>query len=367
VIKQHVVEDWPDVKRRWEAWWQRELIDRAIICVTAPRQEARPPKHDDVDPETQWTDVDTMVRRGLTTVAATYYGGEALPMCFNPTSVGHALYFGCPVHYTAGATWVDPAPLGPDGDLVLTGWRQSPWWRWAADTAGAFARGSEGRYFPLPWNGNHTGDILAAIRGVENLMIDIALHPSWVTRAARALSDILVEVHDELWACIVRETTGSIEGSCNHIGAWSPIRTWVFDCDISCMLSPETFGDLFVPPMVEAMQPIHHRIYHLDGPGAIHHLDTLLSIPELHAIEWVPGAGQGNDALTWTPLLRRIQHAGKGVVVSVPFGQVEALLQEVRPEGLCIRTRCPSETEARRLLDRATQVQHPRRLYQGAL
>jgi len=29
----HLVEDWPMVKRRWAAWWERRIIDRPLMCV----------------------------------------------------------------------------------------------------------------------------------------------------------------------------------------------------------------------------------------------------------------------------------------------------------------------------------------------
>ena len=34
---EEIVEDWPTVKKRWEAWWQREIRDRVPVQVTAPR------------------------------------------------------------------------------------------------------------------------------------------------------------------------------------------------------------------------------------------------------------------------------------------------------------------------------------------
>ena len=36
-IMKEIVEDWPHVKERWRAWWERDLYDRALICVTAQR------------------------------------------------------------------------------------------------------------------------------------------------------------------------------------------------------------------------------------------------------------------------------------------------------------------------------------------
>ena len=48
----------------------------------------------------------------------------------------------------------------------------------------------------------------------------------------------------------------------------------------------------------------------LDGPDAIRHLDSLLSLPKLSGIQWIPGAGSPSVS-EWIPLLKRIQKAGK--------------------------------------------------------
>ena len=98
-----------------------------------------------------------------------------------------------------------------------------------------------------------------------------------------------------------------VEGSLNCVGCWSPGRTMGLDCDFSCMISPRDFQEIFLPPLLETMATVDHRIYHLDGPGAIPHLERLLSIPELQTIQWVPGAG--SEAIR-TPLEGRSKRGG---------------------------------------------------------
>jgi hypothetical protein len=122
-----------------------------------------------------------------------------------------------------------------------------------------------------------------------------------------------------------------------------------FDCDISCMVSPRQFEKLFLPPLLETMHTVDHRIYHLDGTVALQHLDLLLSLPELQAIQWVPGSGH-EDVLQWVPLIRRIQKAGKCIQVFAEVKDIPKLLGEVSARGLCIVTRCDSEQEARDLI-----------------
>ena len=60
--------------------------------------------------------------------------------------------------------------------------------------------------------------------------------------------------------------------------------------------------------------------------------------------------------MDWIPLLQRIQSKGKGVQVYVSPVEVEPLLREVKPEGLLIHTGCRSEEEARRLVERVSEL-----------
>lgn len=212
-----------------------------------------------------------------------------------------------------------------------------------------FAQACKGRYFVLPFWGNHAGDTLAVVRGPQSFYMDIALNPGWVKSAVKIVSDIQIELYEELSKLMSPEITG-VEGSLNYVGCWSPTKTLAFDCDISYSISPEAFKELFLPPLIETMHTVDHRIYHLDGAGALRHLNTLLDIPELHAIQWVPGAGDAGGIMQWIPLIRRIQSKGKGIVVYVGAEEVEPLLKQVKHEGLCIVTSCRAEKEARKLI-----------------
>jgi hypothetical protein len=101
------------------------------------------------------------------------------------------------------------------------------------------------------------------------------------------------------------------------------------------MISREHFNEYFLPSIEEQTRMVARTIYHLDGPGAIKHMDALLGIPRLTGIQWVQGAG-GGSMLDYLPLLKRIQKAGKLVFVSCLKREVERLWQELDPRGLYI-------------------------------
>lgn len=354
-----VKEDWEAVKQRFIHWWANEVYDRALVLVTAPKEGAARAEWPGgaVSPEIPWTDIAYMTWRMDEAIRTTYYGGEALPVFWHNWSAGHALLLGCEPRFAPDTVWTDPLPVAGDRYPPIEFQRQGRWWPWMRDCTLRAAQASLGRSFVMPMWGNHAGDNLALIRGSQRLMLDVAENPDWVRQAARKVSDILLEVYSELWPLVDASITG-IEGSIDYCDMWSPGRTMGFDCDISCMLSQEQFEDLFLPPLIETMRTVDHCIYHLDGAVALHHLDRLLSVPEIDAIQWVPGEGR-DDIRQWIPLIRRIQKAGKAIQVFAAAGDVPALLREVSARGLCIVTSCASEPEARRLVDEVARLSGP--------
>jgi hypothetical protein len=95
---------------------------------------------------------------------------------------------------------------------------------------------------------------------------------------------------------------------------------------------------------------VERTLYHLDGPGAVRHVDSLLSLPYLDGIQWVPGAG-AKPTVEWLPLLTKIQDAGKLVYAYCDQNNVRKILSELRPEGVMLVTSCESVEEAERLLE----------------
>ena len=62
----------------------------------------------------------------------------------------------------------------------------------------------------------------------------------------------------------------------------------MLQCDLSYMISPQMFGRFVLPELAASCRRLGNPAYHLDGPGEIPHVDMLLSIPELRAMQYVP-------------------------------------------------------------------------------
>jgi hypothetical protein len=120
------------------------------------------------------------------------------------------------------------------------------------------------------------------------------------------------------------------------------------------MISQKDFRRFALPYLREQCQRIDYTLYHLDGVDALRHLDAVLEIEKLKAVQWTPGAGQpqgGNPC--WYDLYRRIRKAGKSVMPCwVEPQELRPLLDQVGPEGLNILMHFRSERE----IDKAVRI-----------
>lgn len=68
-------------RQRVEAWWNHEIIDRAVIKVTAPAgKPAAPEAEVNGGFESHFTDPDVVIPLAESRLARTYFGGEAFPV-----------------------------------------------------------------------------------------------------------------------------------------------------------------------------------------------------------------------------------------------------------------------------------------------
>ncbi|NOY74576.1 MAG: hypothetical protein GXP32_02140 [Kiritimatiellaeota bacterium] len=102
------------------------------------------------------------------------------------------------------------------------------------------------------------------------------------------------------------------------------------------MVSTEMFEDFFLPGVIRECEAFEASIYHLDGLDALRYLDSLLDVPALNAIQWVWGTGN-ERASDWIDVFQRCQNAGKGVQITCELDELDAIIANLRPEGVWLR------------------------------
>jgi hypothetical protein len=73
--------DLAEAARCWEAYCAGEIIDRPVVCVTAPRA-GYPQGRNITYQERALGDIGTVITQALANAEATYWGGEAVPSFF---------------------------------------------------------------------------------------------------------------------------------------------------------------------------------------------------------------------------------------------------------------------------------------------
>ena len=343
-------DDWPRTRRRLEAWWRGELLDRCTILVTAPRKGVTPrevtaPR----DVKERWTNPDYVIERLLARCEGAFFGGEAIPFTMlnvGPTCIGQ--FLGCDVVYQESTTWKRPFVDDWDRDCPTVAFDPDNGnWRDVVRLTEAAVEAAPGRFMAGVTDLGGYSDALSAFRGPERLCMDLIDCPEKILRLREPIIGVWKRMFDHLQGIVARR----LEGSIGWMGIWAAGTTFHPQCDFSCMVSTAMFEAFFLPALLEQFRHIDCTIYHLDGPGAVRHLDSLLAIDHdtLRAIQWVPGAGTGTK-VQWIPLLKRIQAAGKNVVMSAEVHEVEPLMRELSSRGLMLIVEAPTEDDARALL-----------------
>lgn len=339
--------DWEETKARYEAWWRGEVLDRVCIAVSAPKKEPRavlPPR----DNRSRWLDANWRIEAWEASLEATYFGGEAFPC---PTIlIGSPAFYGCELVFQETTIWAKKYIDWERGDSVQFK-PDSEHWLAVSSMLEKIVERAKGRFFVgIPTIGSPT-DTLSSLRTAGELCLDIILRPQRLRAVLSQLQTDWFRIYNHFH----RLTSRHQSGSSAWLSVWSPGTYYPLQCDFSCMISAKQFEE-FVLPEIEAQSTwLDHSLYHLDGPGAIHHLDALLSLEELDGIQWVPGAGSP-PPMDWEELLLKIQKAGKNLHISIAIGDVEKALRRLKPEGLFIATSASSPEEAEELLATARKL-----------
>ncbi len=198
----------------------------------------------------------------------------------------------------------------------------------------------------------HAGlDALVGLRGPQDLCIDSIDTPEFLDKGAFAVLPGYKEVLSDHYN-ITSKYQG---GTTNWMGIWHPKLWYVTSCDFSCMISEEMFSNHVMPELLEEIDFLDASVYHLDGPDALKHLDSLLEIKKLDGVQWVYGAGQPT-ASHWIPTIRKIQGAGKMVNIVAEPNELEILLKNVPPQGIMYNLTAASEQEAKDLIAMAERI-----------
>ena len=324
------------IEQAWAEWWAGELERPIVIIASGPPIVQADPREftREFISETPIDEVLDFYQPRLENIR---YSADALPTFF-PSWVGEI----------GKRSKVDPETLTVWGDVgePIPFENIHP----AYDPNHVRSRGMQFRARAVErWGGKVTishGGLMVGLHSLmssrtpSQLLLDLYEAPDEVIRASKELTDVAIRHYDESYD-IINIKKGN-RGTTDWLPLWSPERYHMYQCDFIAMISPEMFERFVMSDLDRCFRRTNHAFYHLDGPGAIRHLDMLLSLESLRGVQWNP-APQKPRASDWIPLLKRIKDGGKLCLVSVDPDGARQIVREIGGRGVCLITHSPPE------------------------
>ena len=343
----------------YEKFWTRTQTNRPTLHMTYndPKPGNDLPYHYPANPEEQWLDEVNNYYWFKNWVRNSGVLAEGVPTLFTNLGAGclsaclgggyklapSTIWFAPPIVHS----WDNPpAPVLDEQSLM---------WQHVVRLQNYYAHDPEICFSITDLGG--IMDIVASLRGTENLLYDLYDDPEAVKAYSAKVTDQWFIAYDKQIEVIRK--AGLPYASWMGIPSekpWYPLQ-----CDFCAMISPAQFEEFVLPDLVRQTEYMERSIYHLDGPGELPHLDMLLDIPGLTGIQWVPGDGRPHTAdPAWFDIFRRIQDKKKNLVLLGAISEdnidrAERLIKSIDPTGVYISCHFSSRERAEDMLEKITR------------
>ena len=329
--------DFAETYERMQAFWRNAVLDRPLTMFTLykpPAEQIDLPEKEHPTSEARWLDAEFQASWALANLGNQEFLGDTLPIAFpNLGPEIFSAFYGCPIHFgDYGTSWSEP---------ILEDWNQAaalkldwnhPLLRKLEEMTEALLAVGKDKFIVGMTDWHPGGDALAAFRDPRHLALDMIDHLDAVKSLLGRIEADYFAVYDHYYKKLRQHG--------QPITSWTPLvhegKYYIPSNDFSIMISKRMYDEVFLPGIRRECQFLERSIYHLDGPGALRHLDSILSIPELNALQWVPGAGREVFSL-WVDVYRKAQAAGKGIQVNCRLEEIETIMQTLSPRGMFLQ------------------------------
>jgi hypothetical protein len=344
--------DFEESRVRWDAFWKNEN-KHPLVHIVIPKEGVKP-----VDKPLYMAghngDFSPVIEQVYNWADTHEFIGDALPFYQVEFGPDHfSTFLGADMEYSKDSNTTSWAvPFVKDwGSAVLKFRKDSPWWERTVKFIRALRKDLDGMVLIAAPTLVAGMDCLAAIRGVQELLMDTVECPEKVKRALDMKCLAYEEIADELFKELGQKEIGSV----NRHGLYSSGKLAIPQCDFSCMISPDMY-DEFVAPFVEKeTEYLDASEYHLDGPGALVHLERICSFKKLGIVQWVPGAGDAG-LKDWTDLYKKLDTLGKGMIIHETLEYYRKLLPQIKTRQLFLKTDAKDRKEAESILEELTSL-----------
>lgn len=321
-------EDWARVRENYSKWWENKL-DRPLIPVRMTgRDPGRPQPYAPLLWQNNCDRLDIpakdVIDRLDHELSRFEFLGDAFPYVnfdsFGPGVI--AAFLGATLDNSTGGVWFHPKEILPIEELHFEYDPNNIWLKRIKELYEAGLEYWQGRVIMGMPDLGGVMDILSTFRPSENLLLDLYDDPDEVKR-------VVWEIH-ELWMKFYNELNDILQpvnpGYFDWAQIYSDKPSYVVQSDFSYMISPAFFDEFVKPELACMCRKIGRSIYHLDGVGELNHLDSILEIEDINAVQWIPGDGQ-KPQVEWPEVLTNIHKAGKLVQLNGSLPDLDRVVE----------------------------------------
>ncbi|HOK66314.1 MAG TPA: hypothetical protein PK054_00520 [Anaerohalosphaeraceae bacterium] len=330
--------NWPQTRQHFLDWWAGRGL---VLGSWGTGLDGDGPLHEDVpqpaaaaDAEQYHTDPNRVAERIHYEMAHKVWPADMLPVAWPDIgTVTLAPFLGAVPKYEKENIWYHPCIADPESHPPLRYNPDAPYSRMLKAVLRAAVARSGGHYFVgMPAIISNL-DVLAAVRGTEDLLVDMLERPAWVHQKLQEIETAYRQVFDELYEILRDEDGGMAFG---YFMLWGPGKTGLLQCDTAVMISPKMFDEFVVPYLKQSVEYLDYSMFHVDGHQCLACVDSLLAIEGLKAIEWTPDPQvPPGGSPHWYDLYKKILRAGKAVwAANLDAEEVIPLLDAVGPKGV---------------------------------
>ncbi len=324
--------NWADTQKKWAAYWKRQNAGTPLMHIVARREDkvdaVRAEALKSRDMQDKYLDAARIAERYRYYCETSEFLAESFPnvsVDFGPGSM--AAYLGCEIDFQPRTVWFEP---------FVTNWADvpplafDPGAKWFDRHIHLFrdvrALAGDDFYVAIP-DIIENLDILASMRGAQELIFDMMDEPEEVAERVRQVTGAYFDYYDRFYD-LAKDKDGA---SCfTTFQIWGPGRTAKLQCDFSAMISPTQFREFVQESLDQQTKKLDSVLYHLDGPDAIRHLDAIMEIGGIDALQWTSGDYAPDGAHEeWFHIYDKAVAAGKGLWVKVYGGPMEEQIARV--------------------------------------
>ncbi|HVO43484.1 MAG TPA: hypothetical protein VMT34_12715, partial [Aggregatilineales bacterium] len=276
--------------QRVYAWFAGEVIDRAPIRFQAHNAfvEEANTAYPSASLKDRWFDAEFQVETFLKSIRGQIFHGETFPVFWpNLGPEVYSAFYGTELEYGEVTAWSKPLVLDWADILRIRLDLNSPYFAKLDELTRCAIERCRGKAL-VGYTDLHPGvDCAAAWRRPEQFCMDLIEAPD----NARTLIKLAIADFEQIYDRFDAALKAARQLSVSWMGIPTFGRMHIPSCDFSSLLSTRHFEEFCLPVARREVRTMTHNVFHVDGKGVARHIDLILDIPGVHAIQWVQGVG----------------------------------------------------------------------------